>query len=238
MGKKSVFGESFVKDVKACWGAWMAPLNAPVLPHLDFYFDFLSPYAYLAFERLPQALAGLSYSISYRPVYLPALLAHWGQKGPIEIPLKRAWMKRQVDWLAQQHGVPLCWPPSHPFNPLPFLRLAQASAPMLGATPSRWVVETLFRHVWAQEGDPQAPERWSAIVAQLAVQRVPELVAYADPSQEPTVKAALTQATQEALALGVFGVPMMRVGEDFFWGMDSLVMVAECVGGGVHIPQS
>lgn len=207
----------------------MTALNAPVLPHLDFYFDFLSPYAYLAFERLPQALSGLSYSISYRPVFLPALLAHWGQKGPIEIAPKRLWMKRQVDWLAQQHDVPLCWPQSHPFNPLPLLRLAQASAPTLGGTPSRWVVETLFRHVWAQEGAPLAPERWAAVLAQLAPQRVPQLVACVDPVQEASVKTALTQATQEALGRGVFGVPMVRVGADLFWGFDSLAMVAQWV---------
>lgn len=207
----------------------MAEQGRAVLPHLTFYFDVLSPYAYLAFERLPHALSGLSYSVSYQPVFLPALLRHWGQKGPVEIAPKRVWVMQHVDWLARQHGVPLCWPSTHPFNPLPLLRLAQASAPTLGGTPSRWVVETLFRHVWAQGDDPFAPERWAALVTLLAAQRAPELVACQDPAEEPSVKAALTSATQQALARGVFGVPTVCVGERLFWGLDSLDMLADCV---------
>ncbi len=207
----------------------MASDSRTVLPHLTFYFDLLSPYAYLAFERLPHALSGLSYSVSYQPVFLPALLQHWGQKGPVEIAPKRAWVMRHVDWLARQQGVALCWPPTHPFNPLPLLRLAQASAPSVGGTPSRWVVETLFRHVWAQEGDPLAPERWTSLVTLLAPQRAPEWLGCQDPAQEPLVKAALTAATQQALACGVFGVPTVEVGERLFWGLDSLGMVADYV---------
>ena len=66
------------------------------MTHIDFYFDPISPYAYLAFERLPEALQGLSYSVSYRPVLFAGMLAHHGQKGPAEIEPKRAWTFRQV----------------------------------------------------------------------------------------------------------------------------------------------
>ena len=53
--------------------------------NIDFWFDPISPFAYLAFEQLPQALEGCSYAVNYRPVLLAGLLAHWGQKGPAEI---------------------------------------------------------------------------------------------------------------------------------------------------------
>ena len=56
------------------------------MKHIDFYLDFISPYAYLAFEQLPQALQGLSYSVSYQPVLLGALLQRHGQRGPAEMP--------------------------------------------------------------------------------------------------------------------------------------------------------
>ena len=114
---------------------------------LSFWFDPISPYAYLAFEQLPQALEGCSYAVEYRPVLFAGLLGHWGQKGPAEIEPKRAWTFRQVAWAAHRLGVPLDTPAQHPFNPLALLRLALASAPA-GGLPNRRVVELVMRHVW------------------------------------------------------------------------------------------
>ncbi|MES2887982.1 MAG: 2-hydroxychromene-2-carboxylate isomerase [Pseudomonadota bacterium] len=200
-----------------------AAAPASPLPHLHFYFDVLSPYAYLAFERLPQALAGLSYSVSYQPVFLPALLKHWGQKGPVEIAPKREWVLHQVDWLARRHGIPLQWPAVHPFNPLPLLRLAQACVPAVGGTPSRWVTEAVLRHVWCGEGaDPCASDRLAALEVRLAPAGLPG----------GDAKAALTQATNEAIALGVFGVPTLALRGRLYWGLDSLDMVAEALQSG------
>lgn len=200
-----------------------AALPASTVPHLHFYFDVLSPYAYLAFERLPQALAGLSCSVSYQPVFLPAILKHWGQKGPVEIAPKREWVVHQIDWLAHRHGIPLRWPAVHPFNPLPLLRLAQVCVPAVGGTPSRWVTETVLRHVWCGTGqDPCAADRLAALEAQLAPACLPGLDA----------KAALTQATHEAIRLGVFGVPTVALRGRLYWGLDSLDMVAEALQSG------
>ena len=106
------------------------------MKHIDFYFDVISPFVYLAFERLPQALEGLSVSVNYHPVLLAAVLSHWGQKGPAEIEPKRAWTFRQVHWLAHQHGMAMQTPAQHPFNSLALLRLTLACAPE-GATPGR-----------------------------------------------------------------------------------------------------
>ncbi len=96
------------------------------MKHITFYLDFISPYAYLAFEHLPEALKGLSYSVSYRPVLFAALLKHHGQLGPAEIAPKRDWTYRQVLWHAHSKGIAMQMPASHPFNPLPLLRLASA----------------------------------------------------------------------------------------------------------------
>ena len=86
---------------------------------VTFWFDPVSPYAHLAFERLPQAFEGLSVAVEYRPILFAGLLGHWGQKGPAEIEPKRAWTFRQVHWLAHQHGIAIDTPLRHPFNPLP-----------------------------------------------------------------------------------------------------------------------
>src|SRR5690606_14692312 len=116
---------------------------------ITFWYGPLAPDAWLAFERLPQALMGLSVHVRYRPLFLGGLLRARGQLGPAEIPDKREWTFRHAQWLARQQGTVLALPAAHPFNPLPLLRLglAAASSPLPGDT-SRYVTGLLFRHVW------------------------------------------------------------------------------------------
>lgn len=187
------------------------------MTHIDFYFDPISPYAYLAFERLPEALQGLSYSVNYHPVLFAAMLAQHGQKGPAEIEPKRAWTFRQVHWKAHQLDIELQTPAEHPFNPLALLRLAVACAPV-GGTPNRHVCEQVLRHVWRGGGNANDPQRLSELTARLAA---PRSANYAD------VKQALKDATQQAIDLGVFGVPSLVVDGKVFWGLDALPMLRD-----------
>ena len=184
------------------------------MKHITFYFDFVSPYAYLAFEKLPEALQGLGYSVTYKPVLLAGLLQHHGTIGPAEVPPKRDWMYRQVLWLAHTHQVALQMPASHPFNPLALLRLAVACGN--GETPNRYVTGTVFRHVWQGGADVADAPRQQALVAQLA----PALASDSD-----EVKAQLRAYTDEAMALGIFGVPTFAVDGKLFWGLDALPML-------------
>lgn len=191
------------------------------MKHLTFHFDVISPYAYLAFEQLPQALVGLSYSMAYRPVLLPAVLSHWGQKGPAEIEPKRAWAGRHLRWLARQQGVPFQLPAQHPFNPLALLRLAWASAPE-GGTPNRFVCEQIFRHVWQGGEDANDPARLAALAQALSPPRDP---------QGAQVKQALKDATADAVAQGVFGVPTVTAEGRLFWGLEGLPLLAAWLRG-------
>jgi 2-hydroxychromene-2-carboxylate isomerase len=191
------------------------------MKQVTFYFDPISPYAYLAFEHLPQALLGLSYQIIYKPVLFGALLKHHGQLGPAEMPGKRDWTYRQVLWQAQQHDIELQLPATHPFNPLALLRLAVACDPQ--GLPNRYVCETLFRHVWRGGADAADPARLSALLEQLAPER--------DVASE-AVKNGLKAHTQEAIAAGVFGVPTLVVDDRLFWGFDALPMLADYMAHG------
>jgi 2-hydroxychromene-2-carboxylate isomerase len=183
---------------------------------ITFWFDPVSPFAYLAFERLPQVLEGCSYAVNYRPLLFAGLLAHWGQKGPAEIEPKRAWTFRHIHWLAQQHGIPLDTPAVHPFNPLPLLRLAVACGP------NRRVVEALMRHVWVGGGDAADAARIAALAQDLAPARDP---------QSTEVKEALRAATNEAIVRGVFGVPSFELDGRLFWGLDALPMLRAALQG-------
>ena len=187
------------------------------MKRIVFHFDVVSPYAYLAFERLPQVLAGCSYEVAYRPVLFAGLLQHWGQKGPAEIEPKRAWTFRQVHWLAQQHGIMLDTPSLHPFNPLPLLRLA------LACGPNRRIVEAVFRHAWVGGHDPNDAQRLAELTARLAPLRDP---AGAD------VKTELRRLTDEAVAGGLFGVPSFVLDGRLFWGLDALPMLRDALLGG------
>lgn len=189
---------------------------------LAFHLDPVSPYAYLAFEALPQALEGLSYVVDYRPVLFAGLLQHHGQKGPAEIEPKRAWTFRQVAWRAHELGVPLQTPAQHPFNPLALLRLMLACAPA-GGLPNRRVVEAVLHHVWRGGGaDADDPARLAALAAALMPVR--------DPAG-PEVKAELRALTDAAVADGLFGVPTIEVDGRHFWGLDAVPMLAAYLRG-------
>ena len=209
------------------------------MKHITFYLDFISPYAYLAFEKLPDVLMGHSYSVTYKPILFAALLKHYGQLGPAEISPKRDWTYRQVQWLAHTQGVTLQLPATHPFNPLALLRLAVACGKAEGVndesangkhggardnldSPSRYVVETLFRHVWQGGGDAADTARLAEVTAKLAPAR--------DVASDE-VKAKLKANTDEALALGLFGVPTLQVDDKLFWGSDALPMLSDYLSG-------
>lgn len=182
-----------------------------------FHLDFVSPYAWLAFEHLPVALEGVAYAVDYRPVLLGAIFKQHGHAGPHGIAAKYAWVLRQTQWLAKSHGITLQMPASHPFDPLPLLRLALACSQ--GGSIGRHVAGTVFRHVWQGGGaDANDPQRLAALAERLS----PAL----DPAG-PEVKALLRANTAAALDKNVFGVPSFEVDSDVLWGFDALPMLRE-----------
>jgi len=190
------------------------------MKHITFHLDFISPYAYLAFEHLPQALEGLTYSVAYRPLLFGALLKHHGQLGPAEIPPKRTWTYRHILWQGRENNIPVQMPATHPFNPLPYLRLALATS--TDGDINRHVSETIFRDLWRSGGEPGDQARLAALAAQL--RQVRDLAG-------DEVKAQLKKNTEEAIARGIFGVPTFEVDGRQFWGFDGLGMLRAYLAG-------
>jgi 2-hydroxychromene-2-carboxylate isomerase len=185
---------------------------------VDWYFDFVSPFAYLQSEQLH--LLGPRTRIRYRPVLFAGLLAANDHKGPAEIPRKRAFTYRFALWEARRLGIPFKMPHEHPFNPLPLLRLALAC----DCAPD--AVHAIFRFVWRDGRLPDLPIEWAELVADLRLPDAERRIA------DPEIKAALRRNTDEAIARGVFGVPTLAVGDELFWGVDATDMALDYVAAG------
>ena len=172
---------------------------------LRWYFDVISPFAYLQWPKL-KALAAQR-EIALVPVLFAAVLAARGQKGPAEIPGKREFTYRHVLWQARQAGVPLQFPPAHPFNPVTALRLCIAGGCTLA------VVDAVFDWIWAQGRAGDSVEALQPLLSQLGIA--------AEALADDAVKATLRSNTDGALAAGVFGVPTLQIGDALFWGNDA-----------------
>lgn len=180
-------------------------LSASVAPGARWYFDVVSPFAYLHWQRLRPELD--TYGIEPVPILFGAVLEAIGQRGPAEIPRKREFTYRHVLWQARAQGVPLRFPPAHPFNPLAALRLCIAT----GGTPA--AIDAVFDWIWAHGNAGDSVEALGPLLERL--QAAPERLA------DDAVKATLRANTQAALDAQVFGVPTLQIGDGLFWGADA-----------------
>ncbi len=171
---------------------------------IAWYFDFISPFAYLHWQKLKRLMQ--EKTVEPVPILFAAILNAHGQKGPAEIPGKREFTYRHVLWQARREGLPLRVPPAHPFNPIPALRLCIAAGNTSEA------IDAIYDWIWAQGRAGDSAEALRPVLDRLGV--TPEALA------EEGVKRALRANTDAALAAGVFGVPTLAIGEALFWGND------------------
>ncbi len=179
----------------------------------DWYFDFISPFAYLQSEQLARLAPHVQ--LRYRPVLFAGLLKHWGQKGPAEIIPKRQFTFEFAIWQAERLGIPFKMPPMHPFNPLALLRLATAA----DCRPD--VIHAIFRFVWQDGRLPDTPLEWFELTSMLGL---PNADAHISASR---VKDDLRAATDVAIGRGVFGVPTLIIDDQLFWGLDATEMALD-----------
>ena len=181
---------------------------------LTFYFDFISPYAYLAWTQIHPLAERYGWEVDPKPVLFAALLDANGQKGPAEIPRKRSYTFKDVTRSAHRLGVPLAAPASHPFNPLLALRVASSDRT---SGERRAVIDALFAATWVKSLDVSASDQVEALLGEAGFDGR-GLVAWA---ASPEAKDRVRQATAEALEVGAFGVPTIVAQGELFWGLDS-----------------
>jgi 2-hydroxychromene-2-carboxylate isomerase len=180
-----------------------------------FYFDYVSPNAYLAWSELPRIAERRGVAVEPVPVLFAGLLEAHGQLGPAEVPAKMRWMWRNNLRKAAGLGIALEPPAFHPFNPLLALRVS--SLPL--EPPARTgLVDAIFRAVWARSLHVSDP----AVVTTLADELGLDGTALVAAAGHEDAKARVRRQTDDAIGRGVFGVPTMEIGSELFWGYDDL----------------
>jgi 2-hydroxychromene-2-carboxylate isomerase len=188
---------------------------------IDFYFDFSSPYGFLASEKIEALAARHGRSVNWRPVLLGVVFRQTGAAPLTQVPLKGDYSKRDMARSARFHAIDGFRMPST--FPIP----SQAAArivlwirrrdPALAAK----VVHALYRAFFVDDIDISNPDAAAAAAANGGVDAAAARAAIDDPA----IKDALKHANDEAIARGVFGSPFIIVDGEPFWGMDRLDQV-------------
>ena len=186
------------------------------LKKVDWYFDFISPFAYLQFSQFKKFEGELD--ITIHPILFGALLKHWGQLGPAEIVPKRVFTYRFFKWKADRMEVEYIMPPSHPFNPLPALLTCIAGNSTFEVT------QEIFNIIYKQGWQPDQKE---GIVKLEAI--ASKHTSHHSNLDEKSLKKILRSNTSKAIKNGVFGVPTFVVEGQVFWGGDASDMMLDFI---------
>jgi 2-hydroxychromene-2-carboxylate isomerase len=187
---------------------------------LEFFYDFVSPYSYLAFTRVEAEAARVGGTVRYRPFLLGGVHNATGNRAPFEVPAKAAHMTTDLGRWARRLGVPFAWPARFPVLTVLSLRAAFAAEKAGRLVPYS---DAMFRAYWAEGQDIT-----DAAVVQ-AVATKAGLDGAAIVADAPNHKEALKAQTQEAVDRGSYGAPTFFVGQEMFIGNDRLDFAVEAL---------
>lgn len=185
---------------------------------VEFYFDYLSPFAYFAWQRFKNLQIPNKPRLIFRPVLLGQILNHYEIRHPATVPGRVKFVTRYVPFLAKQLQIPFTIPKtSHfPFSTFEALKL---STEVVSGEHQERVVDALFDLVWKEGKDPGNPEYLCECVGEDIFQNLQQLGREA----KKEVRAHIASALEKE----VFGVPTFVMGEQLYWGQDSLNMLLE-----------
>jgi 2-hydroxychromene-2-carboxylate isomerase len=190
---------------------------------VEFFFDFGSPYSYLAYKALPGIAAAHGAQIAWRPMLLGGVFKATGNHSPVEIPAKGKWLQQDLQRWAARYGAVFKQNPHFPINTLVLMRGA-AGMQMRGSDLAKYM-EAIFHAMWAEPRNLGEPQVLTEVLSQAGFDAADFLALVNDAA----VKEQLKKNTEEAVARGVFGAPTFFVGEQMFWGQDRLDFVAEAL---------
>jgi 2-hydroxychromene-2-carboxylate isomerase len=177
------------------------------------FYDFVSPFSYLLLEQSDK-WPGIDFVPC--PVLLSELYRHWGQPSGYSIPSKRVFTYRHALFRAEQLGIPFKMPPAHPFDSVKPMLLAIAAGGDMSC------VRAIFRFIWREGHDPSTDEGFEMLCERVGISHGEALI------EQEAVRAQLRRNTNDAIQMGVFGVPSFSLNKQIFWGEDALPMLLYC----------
>lgn len=191
---------------------------------VDFYFDYGSPAAWLAYTQLPKLAADTGAAVVIKPMLLGGVFQATGNRPPISVPLKGSYLFLDFDRFAKRYGVPLVMNPHFPINTVTLMRgdvaLGLRADPALAS-----YREAVFRAIWVTQQNMNDPATVGSVLTAAGL----DAAAIMAMTGEQAVKDELKALTQAAVERGVFGAPTFFVGDQMFWGQDRLDFVREAL---------
>lgn len=193
------------------------------MSHVDFYFDYSSPFAYLGSATIEAVAERAGATMAWRPMFLGGVFKAVGT--PM-VPFYEAPKVKQdhlqVDmarWAAHLE-LPFRWPSRFPMMTVNALRLT-----LLQDDPAPFIHRT-FAAYWAEDRDINDPATLAALL-----EEVGQPASLLEQTRDPAVKQRLNAATAGAVEAGVFGAPACVVDGQVFWGQDRFHFVEKALGG-------
>jgi 2-hydroxychromene-2-carboxylate isomerase len=194
------------------------------MKRVEFYFDLVSPYSYLAHGRVERICEEHGAELVLRPMLLGGVHKAVGLQAPIEIPAKGRYQIRDIHRWAEHYGLPMRFPDPFPFRTLKTMRAAMVCS---DEGKLEAFVREAFALYWGEGGAPkgfeEADEDGPIREVVRRIGKDPEEGLEGATTGE--AKEALKSATAEAVERGVFGAPAFFVGDEMFWGNDRLHFV-------------
>jgi 2-hydroxychromene-2-carboxylate isomerase len=193
-------------------------------PSLEFFFDYVSPFAYLANSQVPALIERTGAQLVYRPMLLGGVMQASGNSPPFTVPAKGRYVGTDANRWARRYGIPM---EPNPFFPIKTILPLRAALVLLEEGGFPEYHEGVFRAMWSEAANVGEAEAVTAVLEKAGLDAAHVLARCA----EPALKEALKQNTAEAVERGAFGAPTFFVGEEMFFGNDRLDFVEEALGG-------
>jgi len=187
---------------------------------VDFYFDFSSPYSYLASTRIEGICDKYDAQLEWKPFLLGGVYKETGNRAPLEVPSKKKYLIKDVQDWARYYGVVLNFPELFPLNSVKSMRgaLVAKEHGMIGD-----YTHSLFKLYWVDGKDLSQDEVLKIAISELGL----DGDAFIERISDQLIKDNLRKETEEAIKRGAFGAPTIFVGDEMFWGNDRLIFVEE-----------
>ena len=192
---------------------------------VEFFFDYGSPFSYLADTQLTALERRTGATVVYRPMLLGAVFKETGSASPVTIPAKGRYMGVELQRWAKHYGVPFA---ANKFFPINTMRLMRGAVAAQHAECFAEYHRAIYPAFWVDGANLGEPEVIRAVLGKAGVNADLILARI----EEPNVKEQLRLNTEEAVRRGVFGAPTFFVGEEMFWGNDRLMFVEEALTRG------